>query len=118
APERWWNHRDWHRYREAVERSGTGRAGSETLGPAERRLERLWLGLRTWQGVPVRNLTERQGRLAQSWQERGWAYDEGAAVRRTPEGWLLLDRLALELDGAADGVEALERAGPQRQIES
>jgi oxygen-independent coproporphyrinogen-3 oxidase len=101
APERWWNHRDWARYREAVERGETPRADSERLGAAETRLEGLWLGLRTADGLERARLEPGQVDRVRHWESRGWAESDPDRVRLTAEGWLLLDRLAVELDAAA-----------------
>jgi coproporphyrinogen III oxidase-like Fe-S oxidoreductase len=38
-----------------------------------------------------------------SWIDRGLAQAEGAFVRLTPQGWLMLDQLAVELDQASSG---------------
>ena len=106
-PERWWNRRDWFEYRKAVEAGATGREESETVSPAGGRLEAIWLGLRTREGVAASTLEPGQAAVVESWRARGWADVAGDdRVRLTVEGWLLLDRLAVELDGAAAGASA------------
>lgn len=101
-PLRSWNLRDWAAYRAALE------AGSDPLDETERvegaatRLERVWLGLRTSDGVsraelPPAGLT----RIAQ-WSNAGWAEEREGRVRLTANGWLLLDRLAVDLDSVLD----------------
>jgi coproporphyrinogen III oxidase-like Fe-S oxidoreductase len=77
--------------------------GRETLDAEAQALERVWLGLRTARGVPARNLAESARRLVTSWIDRGLARAEGAFVRLTPQGWLMLDQLAVELDQASSG---------------
>jgi oxygen-independent coproporphyrinogen-3 oxidase len=101
AGERWWNERDWMRYRERVAAAGDARAGAETVGPAERALEQVWLGLRTATGIDTTTASESQQALLALWQREGWALRDGPRVRLTPRGWLLLDRLTVELDAAA-----------------
>ena len=101
APDRWWNHRDWAEYRGALAAGRSARAERETLGPAEVRLERIWLALRTRDGLPVAELSVSQRELAESWGRRGWAEIGDDRVRLTAEGWLILDRLAVDMDGVA-----------------
>jgi oxygen-independent coproporphyrinogen III oxidase len=103
-PRRWWNHRDWGEYRLAVAEGRSPRSDEETLDVAASRLESYWLGLRTRNGVPVEELGEAVRAVVRGWMNRGWAVREGRRIRLTREGWLLLDRLTVELDGAASGV--------------
>jgi coproporphyrinogen III oxidase-like Fe-S oxidoreductase len=67
------------------------------------RLERVWLGLRADEGLHRASLPEEGEMKVRDWIRRGWARDYEEAVRLTPEGWLQLDRLAVELDGALAG---------------
>jgi len=67
-------------------------------------LERAWLGLRTDGGHPLE--TEGERRLAETWAEHGWGRMDGERVRLTAEGWLLLDRLAVEMASARDEAPA------------
>lgn len=103
-PLRRWNLRDWDAYARAA---GAGRlavADEETVDAAARRLEKVWLGLRTDRGVPEAELGPRAAALTRRWRTAGLALPAGpgpdATVRLTPTGWLLLDRLAVELDDA------------------
>ncbi|MFW5947905.1 MAG: coproporphyrinogen III oxidase, partial [Gemmatimonadota bacterium] len=98
--ERWWNRRDWPEYRRAVEAGRSPRADAERLDDAAVRLERIWLGLRTAGGLDRGELTAEQREEAARWQAAGWAEADADRLRLTPEGWLLLDRLAVALDGA------------------
>ncbi len=98
---RWWNERDWNRYRERVRTEGSARAGEETTGAPEQALERAWLGLRTDAGIAMAACSPRQRTLLESWLRSGWAVADADRVRLTAEGWLLLDRLSVELDAAA-----------------
>ena len=104
APERWWNVRDWPAYRARVERGERPVAESERLGPDAVELERIWLGLRTDRGLDRSTLTPAQAARAADWERDGLAESAAGRVRLTPEGWLLLDRLAVELDAAGTGV--------------
>lgn len=103
-PRRRWNLRDWEAYRRAVAAGESPIAEEEVVTGAAARLERVWLGLRAVGGVPRAGWSREQERLAQSWADAGWAYLTPSALRLTPEGWLLLDRLAVEFDAAAGPV--------------
>lgn len=100
-PRRWWNRRDWSAYRMAVAAGASPRESSEEVTGGARDLERVWLGLRTREGLPVDELTPSQTALVRTWCDRGWSEQPGDRVRLTAEGWLLLDRLAVELEDAA-----------------
>ncbi len=98
---RWWNERDWARYRSRVMETGSARTGDERPDGGAGDLERAWLMLRTDAGVAPGELSPGQRALLEQWLRQGWAVAAGERVRLTPEGWLLLDRLAVELDAAA-----------------
>ncbi|MDX1395069.1 MAG: radical SAM family heme chaperone HemW [Gemmatimonadota bacterium] len=98
-PLRIWNAFRWSRYRDVV-RAGAGAVdGYESLGPAEEPLERLWLGLRTREGL-VRDDPEWGAVLsarADEWERLGWVRTTGGRVVATAEGWLRLDELVTRL---------------------
>lgn len=96
-PRRWWNTRDWAAYRTRVEAAGTARDGEERIGEEESRLERAWLGLRTSSGLALTELSAAQRERAERWQREGWAREDDGMLRLTPRGWLLLDRLAVDM---------------------
>jgi oxygen-independent coproporphyrinogen-3 oxidase len=114
-PVRRWNLRDWDAYRARLEGSGTGayRAAAEGHGlPVDDeeeleggkvRLERIWLGLRTRRGISLQDLPASAKDRARSWEENALAVVEGNVVRLTPKGWLVLDRLTVELDADLGG---------------
>lgn len=102
-PVRRWNLRDWEAYRERAEAGRLPLDEGETVTEGAGRLERLWLGLRTRRGVELEALGPPGARQVEAWQRRGLAAVEEGHVRLTPEGWLLLDRLTVELEGALDG---------------
>jgi len=85
-----WNVREWEEYRRRTEEGRPLTEARETLTPAQVRLEELYLGLRTSDGLPVGRLPE--GVVAQ-WRRQGWAEADPGRVRLTPEGWLRLDAL-------------------------
>jgi coproporphyrinogen III oxidase-like Fe-S oxidoreductase len=78
-------------------------ADRERIGEAEQRLETYWLGLRTDAGLSVDGLAPAQEALVATWAARGWTKSVEPTVALNAEGWLLLDRLAVELDEAATG---------------
>lgn len=91
--ERRWNVREWVEYRRAMERGEPMVGGRETLDDAALRLEELYLGLRTSDGVPA----ERIGTAVQErWAREGWATTSGGQLRLTAEGWLRLDALVAQ----------------------
>jgi oxygen-independent coproporphyrinogen-3 oxidase len=89
--ERRWNVREWAEYERVLTRGDSPQGGRELLDDDSIRLEELYLGLRTGDGLP-------EGRLPAStldaWNEAGWATIQDGWVRLTPEGWLRLDALA------------------------
>lgn len=99
-PRRRWNLRDWGAYREAVAAGVSPIAESEEVTGEIARLEEIWLGLRAESGVARSGWNREQERLAATWVEAGWAVLTPKALRLTPTGWLLLDRLAVEFDAA------------------
>lgn len=79
---------------------GEGRdplGGEEVLGMEEEDAERIYLGLRTIEGLQV---DPGLARHVQSWVRAGWAHLEGSRVLLTPAGWLRLDALAASLTTA------------------
>src|SRR5690606_11642846 len=111
AGRRWWNVRSWAAYAAALGRGEAPVEGAETVEGDAARLERTWLALRTSDGFPLRAASEGQRRLAARWVEQGWAVVAGDVLRLTPGGWLLLDRLAVELDTAAGSLARIPRRG-------
>lgn len=101
--ERIWNVYRWDRYRRAAEAGESLREGRERPGTSERRLERIWLGLRTRRGVPWTEVGA-EGREAtlEAWRAEGWIEPDGAALRLTAAGWLRLDPIAAEVAGWRD----------------
>lgn len=95
-PVRRWNLRDWGAYRMALQQGELPVEDQEAVGQDSAALERVWLGLRTTEGVLLDGSTSEQRELVANWEQRGWAAVQGVSVRLTAEGWLLLDRLALE----------------------
>jgi oxygen-independent coproporphyrinogen-3 oxidase len=72
--------------------------GSEQIGSSERDAEEVYLGLRTVDGVVIR---QKDIKTVTPWMDQGWAVLEPAGrLRLTAEGWLRLDALAAALTTA------------------
>jgi len=69
-------------------------AESETLTGENRLSERVYLGLRTTDGLPA---SDAEIRLARPWQEAGWAEIRNRTIVLTATGFLRLDALAASL---------------------
>ncbi len=98
-----WNVREWARYEETVGRGVDPQDGDEVLTPEQVAIERLYLGLRTRDGVrqPRRGTLGHQ--VVQTARDQGWLTLEGEIVRATPQGWLRLDALVSALTTSPQG---------------
>ena len=92
------------RYCALVEAGSLPLLSHEVLTPRQALAERMILGLRTSDGIPVERLAERcaveRGRLPDvldAWRERGLLADGNGRVRLTEAGFLLSDTLFTEL---------------------
>ncbi|MGQ0813677.1 MAG: radical SAM family heme chaperone HemW [Gemmatimonadota bacterium] len=97
-PVRWWNVRDWNEYAMRLGRGETPRDGEEIVNAQTASLERAWLGLRSRSGLQLSELGPSQQARVDQWQSAGLALIEGGVARLTSRGWLVLDRLVVELD--------------------
>lgn len=113
-PERRWNVRDWEEYRSAVLAGRSPVAEREELDGAAERLESIWLGLRTVDGLAADwGDTGPAAAVVSKWLSGGLASLSQGRVTLTAEGWLVLDRLTVELDDACqdEAVGSPGRAG-------
>ena len=102
ASERIWNVFRWDRYREMAASDESLREGQEFLDRDQRRLERIWLDLRTIRGLDARGMIGAEAReQVDSWRAAGWV-KQGERLQLTPAGWLRLDALATEVAGWQD----------------
>ncbi len=95
ANERRWNLREWAAYERAVRGGLSPVAGRELLEPNAVRLEELYLGLRTMDGLPAGVI---QRPVREQWEKSGWAIPFNDRLQLTPEGWLRLDALVPAAD--------------------
>jgi len=98
-----WNVAPWESYRRAVVASGSPTAMEEVLTPEQRELERLYLALRTVQGLSLGDV-ERARAIIETWRHAGWVELEDDRLVCRPEGWLRLDALVRALTGLAATV--------------
>jgi oxygen-independent coproporphyrinogen-3 oxidase len=117
--ERWWNHRSLVEWGAAIERDESPAAGREVIGPEERLLEVLMLGLRTSDGVDLASLGRQLGGdferpLAAAVERLVLSQHVGIVdgrLRPSLSGMALADRLAVDLAaafGLGEPVAALE----------
>ena len=110
-PERRWNLRDFEAYRMAAVSGRSPVAEREELDAPAVRLERIWLGLRTVDGLaPEWSDAGPASTVVGGWVAAGLAHLAGGRVTPTAEGWLVLDRLTVELDDACQAEAAAGRA--------
>src|SRR5690348_3822348 len=91
---RFWNKRAWEDYRKAIKAGESAVESEEVLTDEQRAIERLYLGLRTRDGLPV-ELVPADRRSA--WVSAGWAEQADGRIWLTADGWLLLDTLVRDL---------------------
>src|SRR3989454_2184631 len=88
-----WNLRAWEAYRRAMAEGRSPIESEETLTTEQRALERVYLALRTSEGLaltaPYRPLPPLTA--------RGWIEVRDGRLKCTPEGWLRLDSIVNEL---------------------
>jgi len=91
-PVRSWNVRGWPEYRDRIAAEASPIEDEEVVDGESRRLERLWLGLRRAEGVPLGWI---RPSTVETWCKAGYATLRRDRVRLTPRGWLLLDQLTV-----------------------
>lgn len=101
-PVRRWNVRDWEDYRAGVLAGDVAEESREELTIEAADLERVWLGLRTREGLALAGLGPASLAVVRDWHLRGLADLESERVRLTPLGWLELDGLAVALDAVEE----------------
>lgn len=86
-----WNVAAYEAWRRVVAASRDPVAGMEVLTVEQREAERVYLGLRTSDGLVVDGSTPGQ---IQRWLDEGWGTMANGRLRLSPLGWLRLDALA------------------------
>lgn len=109
---RWWNEPAWTTWHRLVEQGTCPVAGEERLTLEQRRTERLYLSLRTAEGLPLGPDADPALLTAsERWTRAGWATVEAPSAHSplpqpqapsprlslTPQGWLRLDALVASL---------------------
>lgn len=87
-----WNLSAWEAYRRAVAEGRSPVESEETLTAEQRELERIYLGLRTSEGLPLDGYAP-----PVEWERSGWVTRQDGRLRCTPQGWLRLDALVRDL---------------------
>lgn len=95
-----WNISAWEVYRRAIEEGRSPVESQEVLTAEQQEMERVYLGLRTSEGLPLG--TVRGGVAAlRAMQGKGWLVEQAGRLHCTVEGWLRLDALVAALTGPA-----------------
>ena len=107
-----WNLRDWEGYSSAVRSGQLPEAGCCPLSLYANSPERLWFALRRSQGILRAQLSTDGLEVVARWVLHGLGRSDASRVWLTPEGWLQLDALALELAEVEAEVETHPRGRP------
>jgi oxygen-independent coproporphyrinogen-3 oxidase len=89
-----WNIREWAAYERSARAGAALIEGRETLDQAALRLEEIYLGLRTLEGIPRDWIPESK---SAEWRQQDWALVSDGRLSLTVEGWLRLDALVAAL---------------------
>lgn len=92
--QRWWNVAGYVAWVARLRAGEAAQAGSEQLTRENRAAERVYLGLRTRDGLAA---AEAERRVAAPWVAAGWLRDEAGTLVPTVQGWLRLDAMAASL---------------------
>ncbi len=99
-----WNLRAWEAYRRAIAEGRSAVESEERLTAEQSALERIYLGLRTVEGLPYAALRRPSPPSAAAilsppslFAAQGWTFEADGRLKCTPEGWLRLDSIVAEL---------------------
>ena len=101
-----WNTPDLGKYLAAIEAGNSPCSGSEYINPLTARRERLWMGLRTCEGVELgaeEQLILRRHKRFAALFEAGYICLDGARLRLQKGGFLLADALGVEVVDLLEG---------------
>jgi putative oxygen-independent coproporphyrinogen III oxidase len=90
-----WNLRAWEAYRRAIAEGRSAVESEETLTDEQRETERVYLALRTIEGLAVATLCRPLPPIA-ALVSAGWLSEHAGRLKCTPEGWLRLDSIVAE----------------------
>lgn len=119
-PLRRWNVRAWEAYRDTIAAGAMPVDDQEVVDEESGALEAVWLGLRTAEGYPLDRLTAGARARVQEWERQKLAILHDGCVALTAAGWLLLDRLSLDLaepEEAASGRRSRRIDGSQPLVQ-
>ena len=91
-----WNAAAWEAYRRAVAEGRSPVESEEVLTPEQRETERLYLGLRTAEGITL-SAPDRLRPSLTALAGQGWVVIDDDRLRCTPQGWLRLDGIVARL---------------------
>jgi len=89
-----WNASAYAEWNRRVESGVDPIDGSEEIGESERLAESVYLGLRTADGLAIR---QNEAKTVSEWIRAGWGTLDQDVLRLTPLGWLRLDSIAATL---------------------
>ena len=91
-----WNLRAWEAYRRAIADGRSPVESEERLTEEQRELERVYLALRTAEGLATAPLCRPLPPIA-ALVRAGWLQEHAGRLKCTPEGWLRLDSIVNEI---------------------
>jgi putative oxygen-independent coproporphyrinogen III oxidase len=94
---RWWNYRSLYRYCQALEHDGVPVDEKETLTAEQLELEKIYLGLRTCEGINLDRVPPERRPFLNELKKRGLARLSQNRVSLTPRGWVIADSLPAHL---------------------
>ncbi len=109
-----WNVDPWAEYETSLTAGKDPTAGSESLSPEQRRLERVYLALRTSEGLSQTHASSLNQEVLEKAMGAGWMASTfhhpaprsplpAPRLFLTPTGWLRLDQLAMALTTSGEG---------------
>lgn len=96
-PCRRWNVPEWQGYLRSLQKGRDPVESGERLDRDEVRLERIWLRLQDGRGMRLPSGVPGLEQQLDRWTAEGWVDRLDSRLRLTPEGWLRLDGIAVEL---------------------
>src|SRR2546430_10504191 len=91
-----WNLRAWEAYRRTIAEGLSPVESEEKLSAEQRETERVYLGLRTAEGISAQHLP-RLSAHSRAFEAAGWLYAHAGRLRCTPGGWFRLASLVSDL---------------------